>query len=87
MKPDLFRLLKHGSILMWKVVAILGGAVVARFRSDTDGVDAEPSDDVYPWDASRADEAKYLDDATAAGIAWNYYGSSQADKTDWDFTS
>ena len=87
MKPDLFRLIKHGSILTWKVVAIFGGAVATTWLQTETDEEPDTANETYPWDASRAADAKYLEDATAAGIAWNYYGSSKPDETDWDFTS
>ena len=84
MDKFIIRLAKQSVIFTWKVVTIIL-SVIFGFESDQSKNSADvPEPDVYPWDASRAADPKYYDDANAAGIAWNYYNSSKPDEIDWD---
>lgn len=88
MKPDLFRLIKQGSILTWKVAAILGGAVAAWLQSDTDEEsEAGPTPEIFPWDASRVADPEYIDAAAKQGIAWDYDGEYRPERIYGDFRS
>ena len=88
MKPDLFRLLKQGSILTWKVLAILGGAVAAWLQSDTEEEpESGPTPEIFPWDASRANDPEYIEEAAKTGVAWLYDGSYKPERSFGDFHS
>ena len=66
MKPDLFRLIKHGSILTWKVVAIVGGALIGIMHRVL-GSEPEIQED-------SEEPAMYSMDPTRGLDPLNYYG-------------
>ena len=83
MDKFIIRLAKQSVIFTWKVTTIILSAIFG-VESDSKKSDNSPESEVYPWDASRAADPKYYDDANAAGIAWNYYNLSKPDEIDWD---
>lgn len=88
MKPDLFSLIKHGAILTWKVVAILGGPIAAWLQSDSEGEpEHEPDPDVLPWDASRATDPEYIAAAVKQNVFWEHDGTYRPERVYGDFRS
>ena len=67
MKPNLFRLIKHGSILTWKVTAIVGVGLIGIMHRVL-GSEAEIQDDSEEPAMYSMDPARGLDPLNYFGV-------------------